>query len=109
MVEQERLDKPYVAFVTELHRRIVLAAVPARFEKGSNPLLYWPGLAAFVCVAFGLALLVVRALQSDAKGGAVFVGVFLVLFLWQGGNFFRRNRPGIYRPQALPAELMPKG
>ena len=109
MVEQERLDKPYVAFVTELHRRIALAAPPARFEQGSNPLLYWPGLIAFVGVALGLALLVVRALQADAKGGAAFIGGFLVLFLWQGGNFFRRNRPGLYRPDALPAELMPKG
>jgi hypothetical protein len=109
MVELQRLDRPYTAFVGELHRRIALAAAPARFEQGSNPLLYWPGLAAFVSVALGLALLVVRALQADAKGGALFVGVFLLLFLWQGGNFFRRNRPGLYRPDALPAELMPKG
>jgi hypothetical protein len=50
----------------------------------------------------------VRALQADSKGGAAFIGGFLVLFLWQGGNFFRRNRPGLYRPEALPAELMPK-
>ena len=60
-------------------------------------------------MALGLALLVVRALQADAIGGAAFIGAFLVLFLWQGGNFFRRNRPGLYRPEALPAELMPKG
>jgi hypothetical protein len=63
----------------------------------------------FVGVALGLALLVVRALQADAKGGAAFIGGFLVLFLWQGGNFFRRNRPGLYHPEALPAELMPNG
>jgi hypothetical protein len=109
MVEQERKDKPYAAFVAELHRRIALAAPPARFEQGSHPLLYWPGLIAFAGVALGLALLVVRALQADAKGGAAFIGGFLVLFLWQSGNFFRRNRPGLYRPEALPAELMPKG
>jgi hypothetical protein len=109
MVEQERLDKPYAAFVAELHRRIALAAPPARFEQGSHPLLYWPGLIAFAGVALGLALLVVRALQADSKGGAAFIGGFLVLFLWQSGNYFRRNRPGLYRPEALPAELMPKG
>jgi hypothetical protein len=109
MVEQERLDKPYTAFVTELHRRIAQAAPPARFEQGSHPLLYWPGLIAYVGVALGLSLLIVRALQADARGGAAFIGVFLMLFLWQGGNFFRRNRPGLYRPDALPAELMPKG
>jgi hypothetical protein len=108
MVEQERPDKPYAAFVTELHRRIALAAGPVRFEQGSNPLLYWPRLIALVGVALGLAFLIVRALQADAKGGAAFIGCFLLLFLWQGGNFFRRNRPGLYRPEALPPELMPK-
>ena len=109
MVEQERLDGRYTAFVAELHRRIALAAAPARFEKGSNPLLYWPSLIVFIGVSLGLALLVVRALQVDAKGGAVFIGGFLALFLWQGGNFFRRNRPGRYSPEALPADLLPKG
>jgi hypothetical protein len=109
MVEQERLDKPYAAFIVELHRRIVLAAPPARFEQGSYPLLYWPGLIVYVGVSLGLAWLVVRALQAGVKGGAAFVGAFLALFLWQGGNFFRRNRPGLYRPDAPPAELMPKG
>ena len=109
MVEQERLDSRYTAFVAELHRRIALAAAPARFEKGSNPLLYWPGLIAYIGVSLGLALLLVRALQANAKGGAVFIGGFLALFLWQGGNFFRRNRPGRYSPEALPADLLPKG
>ena len=109
LMEQERLDESYAAFVGELHRRIALATVPARFERGSHPLLYWPGLVAYVGVSLGLALLVVRALQAHAKGGAIFVGGFLGLFLWQGGNYFRRNRPGLYRPDALPDELMPKG
>ena len=109
MVEQERKDKSYAAFVAELHRRIALAAPPARFEQGSHPLLYWPGLLVFVAVALGFAVLIARALQAGAMSGAAFVGGFLVLFLWQGGNFFRRNRPGLYRPEALPAELMPKG
>ena len=109
MVEQARLDGRYTAFVAELHRRIALAAALARFEKGSNPLLYWPGLIAYVGVSLGLALLVMRALQVNAKGGAAFIGGFLALFLWQGGNFFRRNRPGRYSPEALPADLLPKG
>ena len=109
MVEQERKDKPYAVFVTELHRRIALAAPRARFEQGSHLLLYWPGLLVFVGVALGFAALTARALQAGAMSGAAFVGGFLVLFIWQGGNFFRRNRPGLYRPESLPAELMPKG
>jgi hypothetical protein len=107
--EQERLDKPYAAFVTELHRRIALAAPPARFEQGRSPLLYWPGLLAFAGVALGLALLILRALQADTKGGAAVIGGFLVLFFWQGGNYFHRNRPGVYYPTDLPTQLLPRG
>lgn len=109
MVEQERLDQKYEDFIGELHRRIALAAPPARFERGSHPLLYWPGLIVFAGVALALAWLTVLALQAGTNAGAVFVGAFLALFLWQGGNFFRRNRPGRYRPEALPTELMPMG
>jgi hypothetical protein len=107
--EQERLDDSYSAFVAELHRRVASAAMPVRYDQGRNPLLFWPGLVAFVGVALGLAGLIVRALQAGAMGGAAFIGVFLALFLWQGGNFVRRNRPGVYRPDALPPELLPKG
>ena len=108
LVEQERLDGPYAAFVAELHRRIALAAPPARFEQGSHPFRYWPGLVLFVGVSLAAALLIVRALQAHAQGGAAIIGAFLALFLWQDGNYFRRNRPALYRPEAIPAEVLPK-
>jgi hypothetical protein len=108
MVEQERLDKTYSAFVRALHRRIADAGAAARFEQGSHPLLYWPGLVVFAGVALGFAGLIVRALQTGALSGAAFIGAFLALLLWQGGMFFRRNRPGLYRLDALPAAVMPK-
>ena len=109
MFEQERLDRSYSAFVAELHRRVVQAEMPVRFDRGGNPLLYWPGLFAFASLMIVLAVLIVRALQADALGGAAFIAAFLALFLWQGGNFISRSRPGVYRPDALPAALMPKG
>jgi hypothetical protein len=109
MFEQERMDQSYAAFIAELHRRIARAGSPVRFEQGSHPLLYWPGLVAFAGVALASVVLIVRALQDGAMTGAAFIGVFLAFFLWQGGNFVVRNRPGLYRPDALPAQLMPKG
>ena len=109
MFEEERLDKAYSAFVGELHRRIARAAAPARFEQGSNPLLYWLGLAVFVGVVCGLGLLIVRGLQAEAMSGAAFIAAFMALCLWQGSVFFGRNRPGFYRPEAPPAALLPKG
>ena len=109
MVEQERLDKSYSAFVTALHRRMADAGVRASYEQGSSPLRYWPGVVVFAAMALGLAFLIMRALQSDAPAGAAFIGAFLALFLWHGGNYFRRNRPGSYRPDDLPELLVPKG
>lgn len=107
MVEQERLDRPYSDFVRELHRRIANSALSARFEQGHNPLFYWPSLALVVAVALGLAALVLRALQAGAYGGAAFIAAFFALYLWHSTNFLRRNRPGVYRPDALPKEVMP--
>jgi len=108
MFEQERLDKAYAAFVAALHARLLAANAPVLYQQGGNPLMYWSGAILFAGVALGLAILVLRALMADAMGGAAFIGVFLALFLWQGGNFFRRNRPGIYRADALPLALLPK-
>ncbi|HYC16295.1 MAG TPA: hypothetical protein VEC94_03735 [Pseudolabrys sp.] len=108
MTEQQRLDQPYSAFVRELHRRIAATPTRVRFERGSSPLLYWPSLLVFVAVGLGLAALVVRALQFATYGGAALVSAFLVLFLWQGGNFIQRNRPGVYSANELPKDVMPQ-
>ena len=109
LVEQGTQDVAYGAFVKELHRRIAAAGAPATFDSGSPPLLYWPGLAIFAGGTLALAVLTVRALLVEAYAGAAFVGGFLGLFLWQSGNYFWRNRPGTYRPDALPKELVPGG
>jgi hypothetical protein len=109
MVEQVRLDAPYSAFIAELHRRIAQAGAPVAYEQGTHPLLYWPGVIVFAAMLLALAMLIVRAVQAGAIGGAVFIAVFGALFVWRGGNFLRRNRPGAYRPDALPAQLMPQG
>lgn len=108
MVVQERLDSHYAAFVTELHRRLAQAQSRARFEQGTNPLRYWPGLAVFVAVSFALAALIARGVQAHTVSGALFVAGFLALFLWRGGDYFRRNRPRLYRADALPPELLPE-
>ena len=77
MVEQERLDPHYCAFIRELHRRLAKAAPQARFEQGSSPLKYWPGLIVFVIMALALAGLIARGLAAGAWQGAGIVGIFL--------------------------------
>jgi hypothetical protein len=109
MMEQERHDAEYTTFIAELHRRMAAAGSTASFEAGSPPVIYWLGAVVFAAVCLALAALAVRALQAGAFAAAAIVGGFLALCLWQMGTFFRRNRPATYRPDALPAQVMPQG
>jgi hypothetical protein len=109
MVEQAAQDHAYGAFVRELHHRIAAAGAMRAYDRGSPALLYWPGLAVFAGVVVGFALLIVRALDTGAYAGAAVVAAFFALFGWQSGSYFWRNRPGRYRPDALPRELVPDG
>jgi len=107
MVEQKRLDAAYTAFVTALHARVAVANGKLICERGRPPLIYWPGLLVFIGVSLALALLIVRALQARASVPAAFVGIFFALFVWHGGTFFSRNRPGAYRVTEPPGDLLP--
>lgn len=109
ILEQEGRDQAYGAFIRELHRRILASGARVTFEAGSPAILYWLGLAVFVIVSLGLAALTVRALQAAAWPAVAIIGGMLCLFVWQSGNYFRRNRPGSYRPEALPEHLVPRG
>lgn len=107
MVEQIAQDRDYRRFIELLHGRIAASGARVSLEAGVEPLLFWPGVAVFAGASFGLAFIAVRAIQHGATVAALLIGAFLALFLWQVGNYFRRNRPARYAPQALPADLMP--
>jgi hypothetical protein len=107
LVEQTVQDDAYGAFVRELHRRMAAAGAQASFETGMSPVLYWPGLVLLAVAGVAFAVLTVRALEIAAYGAAALIGGFLALSLWQSGVYFRRNRPGRYRPEALPGYLVP--
>jgi hypothetical protein len=109
LVEHQRLDAPYRAFVTELCRRTGASGGQTIFQAGSPAVIYWLGVAVFVGAALALAGLIVRALQVAAWSGSAFIVAFLGFFLWQAGNFFRRNRPGLFRPEAVPETVLPRG
>ncbi|MGA2125337.1 MAG: hypothetical protein ABSG76_04205 [Xanthobacteraceae bacterium] len=107
LAEQEPLDRAYRGFIVELHRRIAAGDGGAVFETGSPPVRYWLGVAGLVATSLALAGLVAQALRSREMVGALFVAGFLALFLWRFGTYFSRNRPGTYRPDAPPGQLMP--
>jgi hypothetical protein len=109
MAEQERLDGRYRAFVAELCRRIAAAGGSTLFQTGSPFILYWIGVVVFVGAALAIAALLVRALQAGVWAGAAFVAAFFAFFLWQAGTFFARNRPGTFKPDAIPSSVLPSG
>ena len=60
LVEQERLDGAYTAFVTELHRRLAAAGSTARFSAGMPLVPFWIGVVLFAGVILATAAMVVR-------------------------------------------------
>jgi hypothetical protein len=109
LTEQQRQDAAYTAFIGTLHRRLAEARTDTVFEAGSPPWLYWPGVAVFIGIAVAIVLLIARGMQEGALAGAGLVGLFFAFYLWQVGTFFRRNRPGRYRPEAIPTAVLPRG
>jgi hypothetical protein len=61
----------------------------------------------FVVVSLALAATFAHTLRVANYGTAAVIAAFLAVFLWQVGKFFRRNRPGVYRVDDPPADLMP--
>jgi hypothetical protein len=107
MVEQGSQLETYSVFVRELHARIAKSGGAAEFSAGLPALLYWPGLAAFLAISVATLGLGVRALLVGEWAAAALIVGFFALFAWQSGSFFDRNRPGEYRPDALPEKLVP--
>jgi len=108
LMEQERLDGAYVAFVTELHRRLAAAGTRASFSTGMALPLYAIGILVYIAAMLAFAGITVRALQLGEWSAVAVVGAFFALFAWQVGVYFRRNRPGSYRPDALPPDALPR-
>lgn len=108
MFEQTRQDAEYSAFLTELHRRLVPFGGAIRFQTGSPFLLYWIGVAVIAALCVAGAMLVLRAAQAENYTGASLIAAMLAFFLWQASAFLRRNKPNIYRPDAVPRQLLPE-
>jgi hypothetical protein len=107
LLEQARQDETFTAFVVELHRRMTATGTRAKFLAGMPIFNFWFGIVFFLVATLGLAALSVRALQLGEWKGAAVIGGFFALFAWQVGNYFRRNWPGVYRPEEVPVAVLP--
>ena len=108
IMEQQRLDAPYAAFIAELHRRLAAASSSAQFSTGLPLATYWVGVVIFSAVLIATGGLLVRAVSFGQWAPTAVVAIFFLVFAYQLGTYFYRNRPGRYRPDAIPADVLPK-
>jgi len=107
MVELGRQDAAYSAFITELHRRLGAAGATAQFAAGMPMVVFGIGVLVFGSAMIAMAVLTVRAMQSGQWSAAAIIGALLAVFGFQLGSYFRRNVPSRYRPDAIPANVLP--
>jgi hypothetical protein len=107
MVDQQRLDAAYVAFTNELHRRLAAAGGDTRFSTGLPLVTFWAGVVVLAGVLAATAVLAFRAALLAQWSTSAVIGAFFALFAYQIGHYLHRNRPGRYRPDAIPAVVLP--
>jgi hypothetical protein len=105
----ERQDAAYRAFVTDLVARTG-AANPGVMLIAGKSMPIW--LAAAVVGAATVATMAGAIAWALSNGSGALAGLatlFLVPFAWQAWGMAVRNRPGTFRPDAVPEALLPKG
>ena len=100
-------DAEYVAFVTELHRRLAVHGKDVVYRRGNS-------VGAFVfnvaLTIFIFAMIAIAFLLLFAWGGplvAIAKLAILLFFVPLLVRYIRRARPGTYDPLALPADVLP--
>jgi hypothetical protein len=107
LMEAERLDKDYRAFVRTLFDAIARANPQARFVAG-RPRWMWIGTAILAAASlFAMAVFTWRAMQAGATTAALMGLAFALVGIWQLEPMVRLNKPRRFTPDEPPPELMP--
>jgi hypothetical protein len=100
-------DDSYREFVTQLHSRIKEADGKPQLSAGLKGPVYSLGVVTISIVGISLLGLFVRAALVASYSGLLFLAGFAALFGWQIGGFMLRNKPRIYKLDALPSDVLP--
>lgn len=99
----------YTPFVRALCQRAAAKSPGLRVNAGYSPLAYYLGLATLLLVIAGFSTFVIveweRLWRLPRTPGRLFMLSVLLAFLFL---IYRRNRPRVLSPDALPDELLPK-
>ena len=97
-----------LGIVTGIGGFVEVGSISTSAQAGAEfgfQLLWAVAVAAAMLALVGLT---VRSLQLGEWAAAALIVGFVVVFAVQIGNYFRRNRPGSYRPEAVPASVLPR-
>lgn len=98
----------FSVFMRELHERIVKAGGECRCEAGFAAWRWWPLLVAAAVMGFVLVYIALQSLMAGQFTAALLFIVFMGVFVWQVGPLVLRNQPRSYRPEAIPAGVLPE-
>jgi hypothetical protein len=107
LVDMERQDASYAAFVRALIGRITAANPAVALQAGMPRWLH------LITGAFGaaavLTMIVVtaQAIRNASWPIALMTGALALYFGWWSWRYLTRNRPRRFTPDALPADVMP--
>ena len=108
MLDSANQGAAYRAFIAELHRRIAKAHGECRFEAGMAVWRFWPSVAITLAMAGGLLYVLVRGMSGEQILTSLIVLAAGGLFVWQMAKMVLANWPRSYRPDAIPADVLPK-
>ncbi len=97
----------YVAFLSELHRRLAAKGKDVVFRQGNSVAGFALNLALTVFIFVMIALAVLLLFSWGGPLVAVVKLVILLFFVPVLVRYIRRARPGTYDPLALPAAVLP--
>jgi hypothetical protein len=108
MLDSANQGAAYRAFIAELHRRVAKAHGECRFEAGMAVWRFWPSVVITLAMAAGLVYVLVRGMLGEQIVTGLIVFAAGGLFLWQMAKMVLANWPRIYRPDAIPEDVLPK-
>lgn len=101
-------DEAYRRFVLALHARLQRSGEGVVFVAGRPPVLWWIGAPLAAATLLVMAIMAAQATTQGDLWLSLLLAAMTGYFGWELGRWFIRNRPRHYRPDAIPADLLPR-
>jgi len=101
-------DREYVAFVTELHRRLAAKGKDIAYRRGNSVAAYIGNIALTIFIFGTLAFVFLFLINFGGPWIAIAKLAIILFFVPVLVRYMLRAKPGTYDPLALPADVLPE-